>query len=124
MSAIISSHGQINAMVTFWRKHCTYGRTPTTQECQQVGERLLEQNIASYNHLYPHDRKEMDESYFFYTLYRQFTPIQMFKLIRFYQYQSDNNEGFEESDGWKLSQTMSEQAISMLPGYEQADWGI
>lgn len=133
MSAFIVSHDHINALVTFWAEHCTYGRTPSTQECQQVGEKLLSQNISSYFHLYSKERmnKELTDNFFFYTFFRKiqhngkkFTPVEMLKLIHCYRYQSDNHEDAEESEAWKLSDIMLSQATSMLPGYEQAEWGI
>lgn len=131
MSKTVVSHEHINALVTFWAEHCTYGRTPSTQECQQVGEKLLMQNISSYSYRYPKEEVNAIETFFFYTYFRhaqhngkKFTPVQMLKLIHCYRYQSDSNEGAEESEAWKLSDTMLTQATSMLPGYEQAEWGI
>jgi hypothetical protein len=51
-------------------------------------------------------------------------PIATLKHARCYQYQACEHDEWEVSEARRLTNTLIEAAITALPGYEQAAWGL
>jgi hypothetical protein len=51
-------------------------------------------------------------------------PVQVLKAVHCYEYQACEHPGWEESEARKFCQQLTEVAITKLPGYDAAPWGL
>ncbi len=126
MSAWVMNDQSINALVTFWGKHCS--RSNDAKECQQTGEALLSQNIKSVNYRYNERSRLIPESYFYtpVTTYQRkpITNTQIAKLVLCWKYQACEDPKHKRSKAWEIIEEISDELLRQSPGYEQADWGL
>ena len=126
MSAFIVSQEHIAAVVA-GTKFTTYGysyrwdgesRKDLTP--QQLGQKLLDQNVASVNYRYD----ETCEKLSYYHRVEQHTPVQTIKLCDSYMYQASETPDWLDTEAYAIVQSIREAAISALPGMSDAEWTI
>lgn len=120
MSAFVVSKQHIDALVTTaaaWRMH----RCATDQA---LGQLLWTENFASVNYRYTDQQPA--ETYTGPSAYsaKSLTPVQALKAIACYVYQSCEHPTWEQSEAYTFTEQFKSEAISRLPGYENADWEI
>jgi len=126
MSVMLLSDKHISALVKFWAANCTLTK-PTPREIQAVGEALKLQNIKSVASQYPQFETPLIDSPHFYHYERDNvsrSAIAIVKLVLSWQYQSCEDENHQTSLGWLYSESILDEAIRQIPGYEQAEWCI
>lgn len=141
MSAFIVDNAHIDAMLTaalawsdggrftFYQRTAD-GVTPfvlTDDTADHVGALLLVENQRSVNMRY--DEDDIEPIYVFKALPWQFgkkpDPVTVLKIVRCYEYQSCEHDGWRDSPGFGFCQFLTALMIANLPGYEKAPgWGI
>ena len=130
MSAFIVSDLHISAIVT--SQHSTYNlpisynyngsSTYIAGIEQQLGQILLNENYVSANHRYgAHNEPHTFDLTFPSSPY---TPIQIIKLCNSLIYQSCEHPTWKDSEAYAIITSIIDHAITVLPGYEEADWTI
>lgn len=114
MSAYICTHAHINAIV-YWASTNTISvrALEVRKDPQATAEVLYAENVASANYRY----KENEPT----GLYR---PIEIIKLCNSLDYQSCEHPDWEASHAKALLDKIRQTAITKLPGYDEAPWGI
>ena len=105
-----------------WTWHDGHRRPLTRENANQVGAMLAAENQRSVN-----ERYELDEleSLYTFTPYRKaITAVQVLKALSCYEYQSCEHDAWETSEAKRFCEALRHRAISMLPGYETAEWAI
>jgi hypothetical protein len=108
--------------------------TPITPS--QLGQMLVNENVASVAHLYPDDNPDIGEqlpgpidAYYIhpyvyenpgYTL----TAAEVFKALDCYDYQSCEHDGWRKSDAFAFCRSLAYRYQHKVPGYEEAPWGF
>jgi len=104
----------------------------------EIGQILWDENRKSIEHRYPDTVEDFSnapgpigESYEY--EYRplfglrphgnDLDPVQVLKAIKCYEYQSCEHDGWANSAAWHFCQALQSHAISVLPGYDEAEWG-
>lgn len=125
MGTHVVNHVTINALITFWKENCNYDFYVSPNTCQKAGEKLWLQNLAavSFWRNEKFDQSVID-SYFFDKTSQQFTPVEIIKLVEFWQYHSGDTDDAKTTEAWKIAETIKNRAIEKLPGYEIAPWGL
>ena len=54
----------------------------------------------------------------------QLSAVQLIKAAQCYMYQSNEHKGWTRSKARKLAHSMIDTALSHIPGYQEAEWGI
>jgi hypothetical protein len=129
MSAYIVSRKHIHYLVT---AAAEYGLI-RFREQDKTGQMLWDENIKSVQYRYNDDAVEdlpgpVNETY----RYRHLAignlplvdPVVLIKQCQCYDYQSCEHPGWETSAAKRLSHALASTAISRLPGYDQAPWGL
>lgn len=133
MSAYVVSQKHINVLVNFtqrpdfkqWHRQIYMpGRDDVIDfpGPAMVGQILLDENYRSVNARY--GEKEEAEK-FLYVPSAERTPlVVIFKAVSCLDYQSCETDDWKDTLAYKILQMIKEHAITQLPGYEQAPWGI
>jgi len=88
-----------------------------------VGHMLLAENFRSVNHRYAEANEP--EGFFAYRRSLQgCNPVVILKAIDCYEYQTCEHPEWEQSEAHAFCQALRKRMISMLPGYEDAPWGL
>lgn len=89
---------------------------------KELGQLLWDANYHSVNSLY--DIKETAPKY--HVPFRTFEtfPVQIIKACNCLDYQSCEFDEWKTSEAYALLQTIREEAIQNIPGYNKADWEI
>ena len=90
-------------------------------DTKRVGQLLINKNYHSYNERYsetgnPH-RFQLRQLL-------PLKPVQILKLISHYEYQACEAEDWTGSEAATLCDILRRKAIGMLPGYDNAPWGL
>ena len=88
---------------------------------------LLAENVRSVRARYADDigdYEEIEISKSEVLMPKAFTPVTILKLCNCLAYQSCETEDWETTNAYKLLQQIKDAAIRLLPGYEQAPWGL
>ena len=108
-----------------------------TIRASEVGMMLWGENLASINARYP-DTIE-DESAcpgpcdfegsisvagYRFTRTPRLEPVVILKGVSCYEYQSCEHEGWKSSEAKAFCAALTDSMIALLPGYEEAPWGI
>ena len=90
----------------------------------KVGQKLLDENYRSINHLYSHVRIGVDTAphQFILTSERQQSPVSLIKICNGYMYQACETDNWEQTEAYAIVNDLRERAIRNLPGYEEAKW--
>jgi hypothetical protein len=144
MSAFIVDHDHIDALISFMHhfRHELISQTtlqrlgvefdPNELHETIIGRILLAENEKSVLHRYPGDTLdnapgkigERSTNYNFREFYPALTPVQAIKACHCLEYQSCEHDGWQQSPAFRILQAIERAAIRMLPGYEEAPWGI
>ena len=121
MSAFIVETGLIDALVTFatMQDHCSSARYLSLDE---IGQVLVDQNYRSVNERY---RKNDDpEKYSFRFFSASMSAIQIIKACDCYDHQACETDDYETTKAAEILREIRRKAISQLPGYDAAKWGM
>ena len=134
MSAFIVNQNHINALVSamldghmsYWDGHNRV--FVTRHNAEETGRILLAENVRSVNYRYrgeiDDDEKNAAASYRFTQFTRRLSPVQLIKAVHCLDYQSSENEDWENSIAWRICQIIIFHATTQLPGYDNARWEI
>lgn len=99
----------------------------------EVANMLWRENIASVAHRYNESKTSANlpgpvGDNFLITaadiyLVWQLDPVQVFKSINCYEYQSCEHDGWRASEAHAFCRALESAAIHALPGYDDAEWG-
>lgn len=133
MSAYVVSDYHINALVTWaatrhGNDRVTYyweGRSRDVRENpKRIASVLYAENVRSVNARY----NECDTPSFRYRPialgYAKLTPVQVLKACNCYEYQACETDDWEQSEACAIINGIREEAVSALPGYEEAEWEL
>jgi hypothetical protein len=134
MSAYIVSDTHISALVTWAASlqvsfYFANQRTNITwQNAEEIGRALLDENVRSVGHRYEgridSEEKNAAASYKF---VRFDTPLEIAEVIKAchcLDYQSCETDDWKDSKAYAILQAIEDKAITRIPGYERAPWGI
>jgi len=103
-------------------------------EMERVANMLWQENVRSVMYRYPNDSMSelpgpIGEDYRitrndFHLTWLLIDPVQVLKACKCYEYQSCEHPAWESSEAYAFIQTLKEDAISALPGYDGAVWGV
>jgi hypothetical protein len=119
MSAWVVSKKHIDVMVT----ELANQRRPDV-DLNDVGQLLWAQNVKSVNYRY--NETDTAETYHFEDQLFDYdrNPVVIIKAVQCWQYQSCEDPDHASSEAWEWSNAILGSAISRLPGYNDAPWGI
>lgn len=88
---------------------------------QVVGQKLVDQNLRSVN-----ERYGDSEEPFIYddTTTRDYTPVEVIRLIHSYRYQSCETDDWESTEAHAIIKALLHRAEKALPGYDAAPWDL
>lgn len=131
MSAFICTDKHINTLVSFasdnrltaafgnpTRIHVVYGAEQATAEL------LLIENIRSVNDCYKSEIGDVENAITYDPKTPRVTPVEILKACQCLAYQSDNAPNWDNSFAKALLERIQARAIDLLPGYNDAPWGI
>jgi len=99
-----------------------------------IGGKLWAENYASVNERYPEAEAEGSLpgpidfegsdtlTYTFTRIRGVIDPVVVIKAIKCYRYQSCEHDGWEKSEAKVIVDSLMEECISLLPGYDTAPW--
>ena len=115
--------------------HKNKGRTELNGNSVEVGQMLWDECVKSVSYRYPDDditslpgpigedfifkKKDLNRLFF-----HNFDPVQVLKSCSCYAYQSCEHPQWEESEAFSFIEALKDYAVSALPGYEEAEWGV
>jgi len=108
-----------------------------TERATQVGQMLWAENLASINARYVDtlDHPEncpgpvgfegvLSVDKYRFTRTPRIPPVAILKAISCYEYQSCEHEGWKTSQAYQFCASLRDHVINMLPGYDDAPWGL
>jgi hypothetical protein len=129
VSAFVVGKVHIDALISAFFAYRNRGQSDA--EAIQIGRMLIAENYRSVDHRYPrHDHADPTaaalavEEYTFTDLGHHFAPVTILKAIDCYVYQSCEHEGWQDSEARKWCEALRAEAITELPGYQDAPWQI
>lgn len=98
----------------------------TLEDGQALAEMLQRQNMRSVNARYPqHDDSNAPSiDFLHYPLQPAISALQAIKAVQCLEYQSCKTADWRDTDAKRFCDWVMSEAISQLPGYEQAQWSI
>ena len=93
----------------------------TTANASNIGRMLLLENYRSVSHRY-NDDLALPE--YIYRHNSDIDAVGILKAIDCYSYQSCEHPGWEGGSAYAFCEALRRKAISHLPGYDVAPWGI
>ena len=117
MSAFLCSDAHINALVAFAKRQ----RLLPEMTPSEAGQLLFDENVRSL------DARYGEEGYKAYNYKPDCTTrkaVEIIKLCHCYDYQACETEDYEQSRAHDLIDRIERRAITMIPGYDEAPWGI
>lgn len=143
MSAYVCSKAHIKALALFAVRKSygsmfvdpSYvdGAKDVTGDLNEIATRyaaiLLAENVRSVRARYAYDLGDYEEikistSEVLSRTAPFLTPVAILKLCNSLAYQSCETEDWETTNAYKLLQQIKDAAIRILPGYEDAPWGL
>lgn len=131
MSAFLCSDKHINTLVCFAsdnRLTAGYGN-PTHIHVvygaeQATAELLLAENLHSVSHRYKTEPHADDAAITYNPKTPRVTPIEILKACQCLAYQCDESPTWGRSAAKALLWRIKDKAIDLLPGYDEAPWGV
>jgi hypothetical protein len=106
------------------------GASEGPESASAVGQMLWDENIASVRYRYPDDGDDLPgpvgEAFVYlhgWTRADAPDPVQVFKSIACYRYQSCEHPGWEKSQAFAFCDALERAAARALPGWDDATWG-
>lgn len=87
---------------------------------------LYAANVASVNYRYDNrDGETVDHiPHYRHSDMRNIRPVQVLKALACYEYQACETPDWEDSEAHAFCEALRHRMIQVLPGYEEATWGI
>ena len=95
-----------------------------TQERQHITNLLRAANTASVNSRYGENDASKPIKYRATDRAASLTPIELIKLCDYFDYQSEEWDGYAQSEAASVIAAIRSRAIQALPGYADAAWGL
>ena len=139
MSAYVVEKAHINALVNVGTErkpvrwyHDKEWHTLTSDNIDQVGQMLLEENIRSVSAMYQGSGVaslpgRTDGDYlipFRHRITLPLSPVVILKQIACYKYQACESDDWKQTEAYAFCKALRDRMISELPGYDDAPWGI
>lgn len=137
MSAFVVNKSHINAMVQA-ASHARLGwyhdkqfRQVNSDNIDAVGQMLLDENVKSVGYRYEDSQLTnlpgmADAEYLIpfqsHFVYKRLKPVELIKIITCYEYQSCEHPEWHTSEAKVFCESLKSDAISNLPGYDEAPW--
>jgi hypothetical protein len=120
MSAWVVSKRHIDAMVTELLKD---QYIHDLIDPDKVGALLWDENHKSVFHRYPTHKGKHSPPRYAYKPNPQ-PPVVVLKAVACYEYQTCERPDWPGSEAFRVAKQIESAAISRLPGYSEAPWGI
>jgi len=91
------------------------------ESAEAVGALLAAQNRRSVNFRY--DEEEIEPVYQ-HGPTRSYSPVELLKIIKCYEYQSCETPDWDTSEAHNFCTALKDQLIHLLPGWDDAPWAI
>jgi hypothetical protein len=134
MSAYIVSNTHINALVTFAIDarvsfYFANERTEiTARNAAEIGRALMDENVRSvatrYRSGITREEQTAGNDYLFKRFNTPLTPVEAIKACHNLSYQSCETDDWEATKAHRILDAIQDKAVTQLPGYEKAPWGI
>lgn len=136
MSAFVVDFHHINALVTFaldvqasyWNPAAQERVNVTSYNAEEIGRLLLDENVRSVGHRYSGrisgEEKSAAADYAFKRYNAPLSAVQILKAVECLEYQCCETDDWESTVAWRICQSLKGYAISRLPGYDAAAWGV
>lgn len=147
MSAYIVSKATIDLLVSAGLSmplgNMTWSKGPgvwdpvslTHDNRNEVGQMLWAENLASIHARYPDtqegglypgpvDFEATDVLTYMHEPVHGYEPVDVLSVLACYEYQSCEHKGWKTSEAHQFCDVLRKHAISKLPGYDHAPWGI
>ena len=137
MSAFLCSEKHIAVLADFANKHDIYLNTrydpDATNIPSDIAKAMAKANIKSVDHRYPDNADKLADKLFIqacgseagqFGKHKQYTPVEIIKAAQCLDYQSCEHDEWEQSNVKALLDHVISKATTMLPGYNDAPWGI
>lgn len=129
MSAFLCSDAHINTLVRYASKHgvtAWYANPSRKLEVagneQETAALLYAENVRSVNYRYQEDSAVFPIVYDHLT--PLLTPVEIIKACQCLAYQCDESPTWGRSAAKALLEALKSKAITLVPGYDEAPWGI
>jgi len=131
MSAFIVDKEHILYLVEAASQYNTYFQTKSGNRMRnlssqvEVANLLWKENVLSVNSRYDEksDVSEITSKDFRVVRWNSFSPVQVIKAVKCYEYQSCEHDGWVDSKSKVFCEALKDDAINELEGYEKAEWG-
>ena len=127
MSAWMTNPIHVAALVRWYAnpRH-THIQTLDCDEQVALANMLHRENALSVNYRYASHPAEMPHLFKWPDINQAplMTPVQAIKAAQCLRYQSCEHPGWDDSEASRFCERVISAAISMLPGYDAAPWGI
>ena len=117
MSAFIVSKKHIDIMVDALSED----HTPELHK-NTTGQMFWEENYKSVNARY--NEQDKCPEYVFEKPEKEYTPVEVAKLVHCYMYQSCEHDEWDGSDAQSISVGLLNDLWRRMPGYDSAEWSI
>ena len=126
MSAWIVSKTHVAAIVRFAMRNTYTQATIRDLGYENAATMLYAENVTSVNHRYADQTPDEPVAFTYREIDRapDLSPVECIKAVDCLEYQSCEHPGWKESRARKLLDAIRGAAISKLPGYKAAPWGI
>lgn len=125
MSAFIVEDDLIDALLTY-ATDMRYGTAHLPghlgHDLDKIGQILLDENYRSVNARYRNRDKPHKYDFKFWP--GELSPVQIIKACDCYDYQACETDNYCETEAAMIVKRIRSKAISNLPGYSAAKWGM
>ena len=127
MSAFLCSDRHINTLVNYANRNrlTVYhdGRTHSCTDLDGLAKKLQAENIRSLNSRYGDEELDPTISHELWGSYTM-EPVQILKACDCFDYQACESDDYNDTFSAALIQRIRNNAITKLPGYDEAIWGV
>lgn len=106
-----------------------YYGNPTFQDrldintSNEIGRKLLAENVASVNHRYNEDHPVPDYTYRK-PHHTTWSPGEILNALHAYEYQADEHSGWPDSSAHQFCRALERHIMRRIPGYADGPWAI
>lgn len=122
MSAWMCSNQHISAIVHAYVPPEWSRDQPTLADRKATAKILFDENVRSLKSRYPNHPHNY--KFTMVSPRREYTVVELLKLIDCYEYQACETNDFKETAAAKICREYREHLIGRLPGYDAAPWGV
>ena len=111
--------------------HWTYGNpswrsTLTPERATLIGQMLLDENVASYNHAYAHHNDPYTAAPYTYQrpIHQNWSTAELLNALHAYRYNACDRPEWATSEAAAFVDALQQRLISRIPGYTDGPWCI